>query len=146
MRLPVYRERLTWIFSIFRAHILVTRIQDILVHECGTRCNLPEEGHLDWLSDLDSLAFLHEDLPGVFTPVLAVEGWHAVLLGMVAFLEGLQSRHEVMSSGHTRSDDTLRDTCGDGTLDDRGHGVHRSDDLVLELWRYVEFDLLEEVF
>jgi len=65
---------------------------------------------------------------------------------MVAFLERLQSGHKVVSSCDTRSDDTLRNTSSDCTLNNGRHGVHRPDDLVLELRRYMQLDLLEQVF
>ena len=51
-----------------------------------------------------------------------------------------------MSAGDTRGDDSFGDTGGDGSLDDGGDGVHGADDFGLELWRDMEFNLLEEVF
>lgn len=68
------------------------------------------------------------------------------MLRMVAFLEWLQRSHEVVATGDAGSDDALGDACGDGAFDNGRDAVHGSDDLVLELWRHVEFDLLEEVF
>ena len=65
---------------------------------------------------------------------------------MVTFLKGLQGRHEIVTASHTGGDDALGDTGSDGAFDDSGDGVHRANDLGLELWRNVEFDLLEEVF
>jgi hypothetical protein len=107
---------------------------------------LSEERHLYRLADLDSLAFLHENLPCVFTAVFAVEGWYAVLFRVVAFFEGLEGGHEVVTTGDAGGDDSLGDAGCDGTFDDGSDGVHGSDDFVLELRWDVEFDLLEEVF
>lgn len=67
------------------------------------------------------------------------------MLGMVPFFKRLQGRHEVVTAGNTARDDTLRDTRCDGAFDDGGDGVHGPYDFRLELWRNVEFDLLEEV-
>lgn len=106
---------------------------------------MSEEGDLHGLADLDSLTLLHKDLPRVLASVLSVERRHAVLLGVVTLLERLQSRHEIVSSGNARGDDTLSNTSRDGTLDNRGNGVHGSHHLVLELWWHVQSDLLEEV-
>ena len=50
-----------------------------------------------------------------------------------------------MPASDTRSDDSFCDTCRNSSLDDSCYGVHGSDNLGLELWRDVEFDLLEEV-
>jgi hypothetical protein len=138
--------RLTRVLSILGTHILVASVENILVHERGTRRDLSEERDLNRLADLDSLALLHEDLSRVLASVLSVERGNTVLLRVMTLLERLQSRHEVMSSRHTGGDDTFRDTSGDCTLDDSSHGVHRPDDLVLELRWDVELDLLEEVF
>lgn len=146
VQLVEFAAELTRVFGVLWADILVACIQDVLVHERRARCNLSEERHLDRLSDLDSLALLHENLSGVLATVLAVEGRHAVLLWVVAFLERLQGGHEVMSSGDTRRDDALGDTSGHGSLDNCGHGIHGSNNLVLELRWNVQFDLLEQVF
>ena len=35
--------QLTRILSILGADVIVTRVQDVLVHECGSRRDLPEE-------------------------------------------------------------------------------------------------------
>jgi hypothetical protein len=139
------RERLTRILGILGAHIIITSVQDILVHERGTGCDLSEERDLDGLSNLDTLALLHEDLASVLAPILSIERWHTVLLGMVALLERLERGHQVMTAGHTVGDNPLGDTCGDGALDYCGDGIHGTDDLGLELGRDVELDLLEEV-
>ena len=138
-------EQLTGILGVLGAYIIIARVQNVLVHERRARCHLSEERDLDGLSDLDTLALLHKDLARVLAPVLAVQGWYAILLGVVTLLEGLKSSHEVMPSGDTMRDDTFCDTCRDGTLDDGGDGVHRPYDFVLELWRHVELDLLEKI-
>jgi hypothetical protein len=91
------------------------------------------------------LTFLHENLACVLAPVLAVERRHAVLFRVVALLERLQSCHEVVSARNARCDDTFGDTSCDSTLDDGGDGVHGSDDLVLELRRNMELNLLEKI-
>lgn len=65
---------------------------------------------------------------------------------MMAFFEWLQRGHEVVSSGNSGCYDALSDTCGNSAFDNGSHGVHRADDLVLELRRNVDFDLLEQVF
>ena len=140
-----WQAKLTRILGILWAYILITGVEHILIHEGGAGCDLPEERDFDGLANLDSLAFLHEDLPRVLAPVLTIERWHTILLRMMALFEWLESCHEVMSSRDTGGDDALRDTGRDGTLDDGGDGVHGSDDLVLELRWYVEFDLLEEI-
>lgn len=64
----------------------------------------------------------------------------------MALFEGLQGRHEIVAASYTGGDDTFGDTSCDSAFDDGSNGVHRADDLGLELWGYVEFDLLEEVF
>ena len=92
------------------------------------------------------MSLLYENLARVLAPILSIEGWHAVLFGVVAFFEGLESGHEVVAAGHTVCDDTLCDTGCDGTFDNGGNGVHGADYFGLELWGYVELDLLEEVF
>jgi hypothetical protein len=136
---------LTRILGILRANIVITSIQYILVHERRTGSNLSEKGDLDGLANLDSLAFLHEDLARVLASILAVERWNTVLFGVMALLERLESGHEVMSAGDAVCDDTFCDTGGNGTFDNGGDRVHRTDDLGLELWGHVKFDLLEEV-
>ena len=65
---------------------------------------------------------------------------------MVAFFKGLQGRHEIVTASYTGCDDALGDTSSDGTFDYSGDGVHRANDLGLELRGDVKFDLLEEVF
>ena len=64
----------------------------------------------------------------------------------MALLEGLERRHEVVPARDAGCDDPLGDARRDGAFDDRGDGVHGADDFGLELWGYVELDLLEEVF
>lgn len=137
---------LTGILGIFRAHILVARIQDILIHQRCPRRHLPEEADFDRFANLDALSFLHEDLPCVFAPVLAVETGHTVLFGVVAFFEGLKGSHQVVTTGNAGGNDTLRDTGCDGAFDDGSNGVHGANDFGLELRGDVEFDLLEKVF
>jgi hypothetical protein len=66
-------RRLTGIFGIFGANIIITRIQDILVHQCCTRSYLSEERNLHRLANLHSLALLHEDLSSELASVLAVQ-------------------------------------------------------------------------
>lgn len=134
---------LTRILGIFRTHVLVTGVKNILVHEGGARCDLTEERNLDRLARLDTLTLLNEDLTSVLATILAVQAGNTVLLGVVAFLEGLESGHKVMSTGDTRCDDTLGDTSSDGTLDNGSDRVHGPDNLGLELGRDVELDLLE---
>lgn len=137
---------LTRILGILGADVLIASVQNVFVHERCTWRHLSEERDLDRLANLDSLALLHEDLAGVFASVFAIERGHSVLFGVVAFFEGLQGCHEVVTTCNTRSDDTLGNTSSDSTLDDGGDGVHGTDDLVLELRRDVQLDLLEEVF
>lgn len=114
------QEQLTGILGVLRADIVVAGVQDILVHERGARRDLAEEGHLDRLADLDLLALLHEDLARKLAAVLAVERRHAVRLRVVALLERLQRRHEVVPAGHAVGDDALRDAGRDGAFDDGG--------------------------
>lgn len=137
--------QLTWILGIFRADILVTGIKHIFIHQCCAWGHLSEERDLDWLANLNSLAFLDEDLSRVLAAVLTIKRRHTVLLWMMAFLEWLQSSHEVMSSRHTRSDNALRDASCNSSFDDGCNGIHGSDDLVLELRRHMELNLLEKV-
>jgi hypothetical protein len=139
-------EGLTRILSVLRAHIIITSIQNILVHKRRPGRHLPEERHLHRLANLDPLPLLHKDLPRVLAAILAIQARHAVLLRVVPFLEGLQSGHEVVPTCDAVRDDALRDTGCDGAFDDGGHGVHGADDFGLELRGHVEFDLLEEVF
>lgn len=138
--------RLTRILGILRANVVIACIQDILVHERCAGGDLSKEGYLDWLADLHALAFLYKDLASVLASIFAVEGWDAVLFGVVALFEGLESGHEVVSTSDTVCDDTLCDAGSHSTLDDGGDGVHGADDLGLKLRWHVEFDLLEEVF
>jgi len=137
---------LTRVLGVFRANVVVAGVQNVLVHERCAGRDLSEEGDLDWLADLDTLALLHEDLAGVLASVFSVKRWDAVLFWVVAFLEGLQGSHEVVATRNTVCNDSLCDTGGDGTLDDGGDRVHGSDDLGLELGWDVKLDLLEEVF
>jgi hypothetical protein len=65
---------------------------------------------------------------------------------MMTFLERLKRGHEIMATSNTMCNDSLCDTSCDGTLDNGSDGVHRSNNLGLELRRDVEFDLLEEIF
>jgi len=136
----------TGIFGVLWADVVVTSIQDILIHERRTRRDLSEERDLDWLANLDTLTFLHKNLASVLASVLAVQRGDAVLFWVVAFFERLKCGHEVVSTSDTVRDDSLCDTGCDSALDDSGDGVHGSDDLGLELRGHVEFDLLEEVF
>ena len=92
------------------------------------------------------MTLLHEDLACVFAPVTTILARAAVLFWVVALLEWLQGGHEVVSTSYTVCDNAFGDTSCDSTFDDSGDGVHRPDDLGLELRRYVELDLLEEVF
>lgn len=137
---------LTRILGVLRANIIVASIQNILVHQRRSWCNLPEKADLDWLANLDTLALLYKDLACVFTSILAIQRRYTILLGMVTLFEGLQSSHEVVSAGDTVRDDALGDTGRDCTLDYGSDGVHGSHDLGLELWWDVQLDLLEEVF
>jgi hypothetical protein len=136
----------TRILGVLRANIIVTCVEYILIHERSARCDLSEERDLDRLANLDSLPLLNENLARVLAAILTVEGRNAVLFGVVAFFKGLEGSHEVMPTCNTVCDDTLGNTGCDSSFDDGGNGVHRADDLGLELRRDVKFDLLEEVF
>ena len=136
-------ERLTRILSVLWAHIFITSVQNVLVHERRTWGDLAEKRNLDRLANLDLLALLHKDLPGEFASIFAVEGGNTVSLRMIALLEGLQGGHKVVSTSDSVGDDTLGDAGCDGALDDSGNGVHGADDLGLELRRNMELDLLE---
>ena len=138
--------RLTRILGVFRAYILIACIQDILIHQGRSWRYLPEEADLHRLPNLDPLSFLHEDLPRIFASIFTVQARYTVLFWVVAFFEGLQGRHEIMTASYTGGDDALGDTGSDGAFNDGGDGVHGANDLGLELWGNVEFDLLEEVF
>lgn len=81
--------RLTWILCVLRADVVITGIEDILVHQHRSRRDLPKERHFYGLPDLDSLTFVYEDLASVFAPVFAVQAGHLVRLWVVAFLEWL---------------------------------------------------------
>ena len=140
------RSSLTRILGIFGTYVFVAGVQNVLVHERSTRCDLTEERNLDRLACLDTLTLLHKDLTSVLATILAVQAGDTVLLGVVTFLEGLEGGHKVMSTGDTRCDDALGDTSSDGTLDNGGDRVHGADNLGLELRRNVKFDLLEQVF
>jgi hypothetical protein len=137
---------LTRILCILRTNIIVTSIKNILIHQRRPRRNLPKEANLNRLPNLNPLSLLHKNLAGILAPIFAIERRDTVLLGMVTFFERLKSGHEVVPTGDTVGDDALGDTCCDGAFDDGGDTVHRTDDFGLELWRDVEFDLLEEVF
>ena len=106
---------------------------------------MSKEANFHWLSNLDPLSLLHEDLPSIFASIFAVQTWYTVLFRVMALFERLKGRHEIVAAGYTGSDDALGDTSRDSAFDYGSHRVHRADDLGLELWRYVEFDLLEEV-
>ena len=138
--------RLTRILCVFRTNVLIARIQNILIHQGRPRRYLSEEADLHWLSDLNPLSLLHENLPCIFASIFAVQTWYAILFRVVALFKGLQSRHEVMAASYTGGDDALGDASCDSAFDDGSDRVHRADDFGLELWGYVEFDLLEEVF
>ena len=107
---------------------------------------MPEEADLHWLPNLDPLSFLHEDLPCIFASIFTVQARYTVLFWVMAFFEGLQGRHEIVTASYTGGDDAFGDTGSDGAFNDGGDGVHRANDLGLELRGNVEFDLLEEVF
>lgn len=66
------RARLTWILGVFRAHIFIARVQDVLVHESRPRRYLSEKANLDRLTDLDPFTLLYKDLSGVLAPIAAV--------------------------------------------------------------------------
>jgi len=134
------------ILGILRTNILITRKQHILITQRRSRRHLSEEANLHRLANAHSLALLHEYLSRVFTPVFAVQAGHSVCFWMVAFFEGLEGRHEVMSSGDTGCDQPLGQAGCHGAFDDGGDGVHWADDAGLELGRDVELDLAEEVF
>jgi len=68
------------------------------------------------------------------------------LLGVMAFFEWLQSRHEVVAPSDSGCDDAFCDAGCDRTFDNSCDGVHGADDFGLELGWNVELDLLEEVF
>jgi hypothetical protein len=137
--------KLTRILGVLWANIVITNVQNILVHERGTGSDLSEERHLDWLANLDTLTLLYEDLASVLASILSVQRWNTVLFWVVTLFEWLESRHEVMSAGNTMGNDTLGDTSCDSALYDSSDRVHGSDDLGLELRRHVKFDLLEKV-
>jgi hypothetical protein len=106
---------------------------------------LSEEGNLDGLANLYTLALLHKDLASILASIFSVQGWNTVLFWVMTFLEWLEGGHEVMPTSDTVCDNTLCDTSSDGTLDNSSDGIHGSDDLGLELRWHVELDLLEEV-
>jgi hypothetical protein len=136
----------TGILGVLGAHIVVARVQYILVHKRSAGRHLPEKRHLNWLSNLDALALGDKDLASVLAAVFAVQTRDAVLFRVMALLERLQRSHEIVTTGHTGGDDPLRDTSRDGALDDGRDRVHGPHDLALELRRHVQLDLLEEVF
>lgn len=139
-------DRLTRVFRILWTHVLVTCVQNILVHERSTRCDLSEKADFDWLTNLHPLSLLYEDLSRVLASIAPVQTGHPVLLGMISFLERLQGGHEVMSTSNTVRDHSLCDTRRDGTLDDGSDRVHGSYHLGLVLRGHVEPDLLEQIF
>jgi len=140
------RCRLTWILSILWTNIIIASIKNILIHQRRSRRHLPEKANLDRLPNLHLLALLHEYLPRILAPVLAIQGRHPVLLRVVALFERLERGHEVVPARDAVGDDALGDAGRHGALDDGGDRVHGADDFGLELWGNVEFDLLEEVF
>ena len=139
-------RKLTRIFGIFRADVLVASVQDILVHQSGAWCNLPEEANLNWLANLDALSLLYEYLPCILASVLTVKAGHSVLLWVVAFLERLEGSHEVMPASNARCNNSLSDTSSDSTLDNSCHRIHGTNHLSLELRWNMKLDLLKEVF
>ena len=139
-------KRLTRILGILRAHIIITSIQNILIHKRRPRRNLSKKANLNRLANLNTLPLLHKDLARVLAPILAVQARNTVLLWMVTLLEGLQRGHEVVSACDAVRDDALGDAGCDGAFDDGCDRVHGADDFGLELRGHVEFDLLEEVF
>lgn len=138
--------KLTRVLGILRANILITRIQNILIHQRRTRRDLPKERHFHWLTILDPLSLLHKDLPCILASIFAVETRDTVLFWMMTLFERLESRHQVVASSYTRCDDALGDTRCDCTFDNGGDRVHGADNFGLELRGNVELDLLEEVF
>lgn len=136
----------TWIFGVLRANVIVTRVQNVLVHQCRARRNLSEEADFDGLANLYPLSLLYENLPGILAPILSVQARHAVLLWMVPFFEWLERGHKVMTTSNSRCDDPFGDTGRYSALHDSRHGVHGSNDFGLELRGNVKFDLLEQVF
>ena len=141
-----HKRELTRVLGVFRTNVLIARIQDILIHQCCPGCHLSKEADFHWLSNLDPLSLLHEDLPCIFASIFAVQTWYTVLFRVMALFERLKGRHEIVAAGYTGGDDALGDTSRDSAFDDGSDRVHRADDLGLELWRHVEFYLLEEVF
>lgn len=135
----------TRVLGVLRTYILITGVQHILIHEGRAGGHLAEEADLDGLADLDSLTFLHEDLPGVLAAVPTIKTRYSVLLGVVAFFEWLQRGHQVVSTCDTVGNHSLGDTGCHCTLDNGGHGVHRTDNLGLVLRGDVKLDLLEQI-
>lgn len=140
------QKELTRILGVLGANIIITSIQNILIHQRRTRRDLPKETDLNRLPNLNPLPLLHKDLARVLAAILAIQGGHTVLLRVVPLLERLQRSHEVVPARDAVRDDALGDAGCDGAFDDGGYGVHGSHDFGLELGRDVEFDLLEEVF
>ena len=87
------QNRLTRVFGILWAHIVIAGIQDVLIHQRRTRRDLPKERDFDGFPNLDPLALLHEDLTGILAPILTIERRNSILLRMVAFLERLERCH-----------------------------------------------------
>lgn len=114
----------TWIFRILRADILVACIEDILIHECCSRCNLTEEADLDRLTDLYTLTLLHEDLSSVLAPVFAIQARNTVLFWVMAFFKWLQGGHQVVSTCDTGRHYTLSNSSCNGTFDNGGDRIH----------------------
>ena len=137
---------LTRIFRIFWADILVTRIQDIFVHQRRARCHLSEERDFHRLANLDPLPFLYEYLPCILASVFAIQTGHAVLFWVMTLFEGLESCHKVVTTSHTRGNDTLSDASCHSSFDDGSDRVHGADDFRLELGRDMKFYLLEQIF
>ena len=145
LRVAERKGELTRILDVFGAHVVITCIENILVHESCARSDLAEKGDLDGFANFDSLALLNKDLTGKFAAVLAVQGRHPVLLRMMPLLERLERGHQIVSSGHTVRDDSFSDSSSRSTLNNGGDRVHGPDDLGLELRGHVELDLLEEI-
>ena len=144
----ILRERtglLTGILRILGTYVLITSVENVLIHQGCTGSNLSEEANLDRLSNLDSLTLLNKDLTSVFTSIFPIERWNTVLFWMMSFFERLKGGHEVVATRYTRCDDSLGDTCCHCAFDNGGNGVHGSNDLRLELRWDVELDLLEQV-
>lgn len=137
--------QLTRVLGVFGANVVVADVEDVLVHEGGARGDLSEKGDFDSLAILDLLSSLDKYLSCELAAILAVEGGHAVGLGVISLLEWLKCTHEVVATSDAVGDDALADTGGDGALDNGGDRIHGTNNLGLELGRNVQLDLLEEV-